>query len=65
MSDDDKKKETFPQDGRAKLRCWACGKKGHKRGDLLSKKDDGVKGRRPFHSKRKFEDKGKRGATAT
>ncbi len=35
MSDDDKKKGTFPRVGRTKLRCWACGKKGHKRSDFF------------------------------
>ena len=64
MSDDDKKKGTFPRVGRTKLRCWACGKKGHNRDDLFCKKEDGVKERRRVHSKRKCKDKGNRGSNS-
>ena len=53
----------FPQDGRAKLSCWACGEKGHKRGDPLCKKDkNGAKRGSSFNSKRKFEEKGTKGS---
>jgi hypothetical protein len=46
----------FPQDGRAKFSCWACGEKGDKRGDPLCRKgNDGTKGGSPSLAKRKLE----------
>ena len=53
----------FPQDGRSNPTCWACGLKGHKRGDAeCQMKNDRSGGNNSFASKRKFEQSSSRQA---